>query len=48
MTQRYAHLTNGSLRKATSIMDRVFEMNRGNSHRMEEGINDNHLQDRSL
>jgi integrase len=23
MTQRYAHLTNGSLRKATSIMDRV-------------------------
>jgi integrase len=25
MTQRYAHLTNTSLRKATSIMDRVFQ-----------------------
>jgi integrase len=25
MTQRYAHLTNGSLRKATSIMDRNFD-----------------------
>ena len=25
MTQRYAHLTNGSLRKDTSIMEQVFD-----------------------